>query len=71
MSGTVAELLAFMNLPEYTHVLVKYREPGYGLEGLGGGSPSSVLSRFGSKLVDWTFVVDGKFYIVVKKTTNS
>lgn len=64
--STIRELLQLMNLPEYSHVLVKYRVPGYGLEGLGGGSPASVLSRFGSKLIDWCFVVDGKLYIVVK-----
>lgn len=64
---TVKELLQAMKLPEYSHVVVKFRKPRYGLSSLGGGSPESVTTRFGERVVDWSYIIDGVYHIVVKE----
>lgn len=43
--------LASMVFEEYTHIVVLQRFPGQGLQLLGGGSVSSILSRFGDRQV--------------------
>lgn len=65
MSNTVKWVLLSLNLNEFTHVVVR-RHAKPGIEYLGGGSVSSVLSRFGDMLIEDSCIIDGVFVLYVK-----
>lgn len=45
---TLEFALRSMMFESYTHIVVRRRMPGHGMQPIGGGSPSSVIRRFGS-----------------------
>ena len=65
MSNTVEFAVKSMCFLPYTHIIVR-RRGSAGIEPLGGGDLSKVLSRYGSMIVERSFVVDDTLYIDVE-----
>lgn len=64
----VKYVLSALSLDEYTHVVVQERskisrQPC----ALGGGRVSSVVSRFGDRLVESAYITDGILRIIVEE----
>lgn len=65
MSNTVEFAVRSMCFLPYTHIIVRQRKAS-GIEPLGGGGLSKVLSRYGSMIVERSFVVGDTLYIDVQ-----
>lgn len=58
--------LASMAFEPYTHVIVRQRLPGEGLQTIGGGYVSDLLSRFGDLQVESSYIThEGLLQITV------
>lgn len=62
---TVKWTLLSLGLEEFTHVCIRRHSVQCGYEMLGGGSVSSVLSRFGNLMISDSFIRDDVLYIFV------
>lgn len=66
MDNTVAAVLTALNLDEYTHVCVRYKDPnsrdwGY----VGGGYAPSVIRRFGHLVIHHSYLLEKRLLIFV------
>lgn len=58
--------VASMMFEQYTHVIVRRRRPGHGVEYLGGGDPVKVIKRFGNLHIESALITpDGLLQITV------
>ena len=66
MDNTIAAVLNALNLNEYTHVVVRYRDPvSREFNYVGGGYVSNVVRRFGHLPIDHSYMSDGCLLIYV------
>lgn len=58
--------VASMMFEQYTHVTVRRRKPGHGVEYLGGGNPVKVIERYGNLHIESAMITpDGMLQITV------
>lgn len=66
-NSTLESALRSMMLESYTHIVVRRRVPGYGMEPIGGGTPASVIRRFGSFEVERSLIThEGVLQVTVR-----
>lgn len=66
-NNTVSFALASMMFEQYTHITVRRRKAGHGIEYLGGGDPIRIIKRYGNLHIDSCMIrPDGILQITVK-----
>ena len=63
---TLSVVLRSLCLADYVHVVVRYRNEKRQIEYLGGGTPGSVIRRFGERIICKSFIEERVFVIFVK-----
>lgn len=63
---TLSEVLRSLCLADYVHVVVRYRNEKRQINYLGGGTPGSVIRRFGERVICNSFIEEHVLVIFVK-----
>lgn len=63
---TLSEVLRSLCLSEYVHVVVRHRDEKKDIHYLGGGTPGSVIRRFGERVIWKSFIEEHILVIFVK-----
>lgn len=63
---TLSEVLCSLCLSEYVHVVVRHRDEKKEIHYLGGGTPGSVIRRFGERVIWKSFIEERILVIFVK-----